>query len=73
MSGNDGLAHCYRHLKSGGLYCVIAEGKMEMDQTPVVVYENLNTGEIWIRPHSEFYDGRFKRIEDNRAYKLSGE
>ncbi len=56
------------HLKSGGLYRVLREGRIEKDLTPAVVYES-EAGDVWIRPSSEFYDGRFRPVSDNdRSY-----
>jgi hypothetical protein len=49
----------YQHLKSGGLYEVIAEGLMECDLRPVVIYRGVHDGQIWVRPTDEFFDGRF--------------
>lgn len=49
----------YKHLKSGGYYAVVCEGKVESDETPVVVYRSLQDGQVWVRAFDEFYDGRF--------------
>lgn len=57
MSDNAPL---WRHVKSGGLYTVLHENATrEHDLEPVVVYRAVEGGRIWVRPHSEFYDGRF--------------
>ena len=52
-----------RHLKSGGLYQVIGEGKIEADLSPVVIYQNIHNRMIWVRPRDEFYDGRFEILD----------
>ena len=52
----------YRHNKTGGIYRVIATGLIEADLTPAVVYKN-DLGQVWIRPHAEFNDGRFTCID----------
>lgn len=52
----------WQHVKSQGLYTVIGEGLQESDLEPVVIYRSLFDGELWVRPTSEFYDGRFRNI-----------
>lgn len=50
----------WRHLKTGGLYKILAVALVENgggDQD--VIYQNVDTGQIWSRPHQEFFDGRF--------------
>jgi hypothetical protein len=49
----------HRHVKSGGLYVVLFEGKLEKDCSNVVIYRGQD-GNIWVRPSNEFYDGRFE-------------
>jgi hypothetical protein len=54
----------WRHKKTGGIYQIIAESRMEHDPKAVVVtYRNVETGEMWTRPYGQFYDGRFERID----------
>lgn len=53
----------WRHVKSGGLYEVIASGILQvenkdLDDRPAVIYKG-EDGRIWIRPFQDFYDGRF--------------
>ncbi|WP_321362619.1 DUF1653 domain-containing protein [uncultured Celeribacter sp.] len=52
----------WQHVASGGLYTVIAHGQREDDLTPVTIYKSLWDGAIWVRPTSEFEDGRFINI-----------
>jgi len=53
----------YLHEKSGGVYRLIAAGNMEADMSAVAVYTDHPKGErVWVRPHLEFFDGRFKQI-----------
>lgn len=49
----------WQHVKSGGLYRIVSQGLIESDLTPATIYESLWDGQIWIRPTSEFEDGRF--------------
>ena len=56
----------YKHIKTGGIYFVEDEhARIEaegMDGELQVVYRSAETGCVWIRPKSEFFDGRFERI-----------
>lgn len=52
----------YRHKKTGGIYGVVCNATRESDGELMVVYRNIETGERWIRPASEFNDGRFERL-----------
>lgn len=51
----------YRHVKSGGIYRLLNVGLLEATLEPMVVYQNIKTCEVWIRPQSEFFDGRFAK------------
>lgn len=52
----------YKHLKSGGLYKFLTHALIEADLTHAVVYESLETGQVWVRPESEFFNGRFEEL-----------
>lgn len=52
-------ATIWKHVKSGGLYSVIATGLLEADLTPVTIYKSLTDSKVWVRPTAEFEDGRF--------------
>jgi hypothetical protein len=52
--------HCHR---KGGRYRVLAEGLLEVDRTDVVIYDDAQ-GQVWVRPATEFWDGRFTAIRD---------
>lgn len=53
----------WKHLKSGGLYVVLHDdATREDDLEPVVVYQAVDGGRIWVRPAIEFFDGRFVPI-----------
>lgn len=49
------------HLKSKHTYEVIAVGCLESSLTTVVVYKG-SEGLVWVRPITEFLDGRFVAI-----------
>jgi hypothetical protein len=53
----------YRHTKSGCIYEAICNATIEKTGALAVVYRNIETGESWVRPAVEFYDGRFDRTE----------
>lgn len=52
----------YRHKKTGGIYGVVCNATRESDGVLLVVYRNVETGDRWVRPASEFNDGRFERV-----------
>lgn len=60
---SDGPNTYWRHGKTGRLYTLIGEAIMEADLTPVVLYQSVKDGQIWVRPRDNFYDGRFEMIE----------
>ena len=56
-----------RHVKRGTIYTVLFEGQLQwsnqpqLEDTIMTVYKS-ESGKIWIRPSSEFNDGRFKEL-----------
>ncbi|WP_029606390.1 hypothetical protein [Kozakia baliensis] len=54
----------YRHKKRGTTYTIIDKGKLQIegpaDMAEVVTYRDVDSGEVWTRPASEFFDGRFE-------------
>lgn len=57
----------WRHVKRGSLYRLLGEaplqasGKMsEYEGVTLCIYQSVDTGTIYARPHHEFYDGRFE-------------
>ncbi len=51
------------HLKTKGEYVLMFSGKIEADGVDAVIYQSAITGEVWVRPAAEFFDGRFQEIE----------
>ena len=50
----------YRHVKTGNLYDVICNAQEEAcPDKAMIVYRSVATGACWVRPASEFSDGRF--------------
>lgn len=59
----------WKHKKRGTTYDILAHGILQMsdkqyDMMEVVVYECLETGQVWVRPETEFYDGRFEHLSE---------
>jgi hypothetical protein len=61
---NPELHITYRHIKTGGIYIILCRAKDESSNVDLVVYGNIETLDSWTRPATEFYDGRFVRVED---------
>lgn len=57
----------HRHVKRGSAYRFIGAAKLQSsiplsDMDAMVVYQ-AEDGTLWVRPHIEFFDGRFEPIE----------
>lgn len=48
----------WTHVKSGERYQILHHGLLEENLQPVVIYQ-AEDGPVWVRPASEFFDGRF--------------
>ena len=53
----------YRHVKTGGFYRLEGRACIEATVEQVVIYSSMRDGAWWVRPATEFDDGRFERIE----------
>jgi hypothetical protein len=51
----------HRHRKTGVLYRIVTEGWIESSKIRCVVYEDKDHC-TWVRPASDFYDGRFQSL-----------
>jgi len=51
----------HRHHK-GGFYRLIGPAIWEPDRSAAVIYDDAD-GQVWVRPTSEFEDGRFTPLE----------
>lgn len=51
----------HRHRK-GGLYRLLGQGILESDRRQVAIYDDAE-GTVWVRPLTEFEDGRFDAID----------
>jgi len=53
----------WRHKKTGKTYTISEIGVQEADGEILVVYRGVGEFVVWVRPASEFFDGRF--VEDH--------
>ena len=54
----------WRHIKTDGIYAVLCPAVIEVDLTPAVLYSKSGgDGTVWVRPVTEFLDGRFEVIK----------
>lgn len=63
-----GPAQLFRHRKRGSVYTLVGTAKLQTetplsDMAEVMVYRHAETGELWARPPSEFWDGRFEEVD----------
>jgi len=59
----------YRHKKRGSVYEIIYDAATMQNSTDrshdgelVVVYQNVDSLEVYVRPYREFHDGRFEEL-----------
>jgi hypothetical protein len=52
----------WRHKKTGGIYQIVTLAKIEATMQNAVVYRSIEHHGTWVRPVSEFLDGRFERV-----------
>lgn len=57
------MSNVYRHVRTGGLYVLLGTGLREYDLVPCAIYQSVKDRRLWIRPETEFHDGRFELIE----------
>lgn len=57
------FVHTHTHIKTGGKYMYIGSGRIEADLSYAVIYQG-EDGNIWVRPSTEFFDGRFETIQE---------
>jgi hypothetical protein len=54
----------WQHQKSGVVYQVLTDARMEGNAQEMVVYRSEKDGRVWVRPATEFYGVKFKRAAD---------
>lgn len=61
----------YMHIKTGKIYEIVHEGAMieseGLSGLLQVVYKSQETGQVWVRPLKEFYDGRFQYLGEKES------
>jgi hypothetical protein len=68
MIMGENTMQLFRHRKRGSVYTMVGSAKLQTD-TPlsdmaeVIIYRHVETGQLWARPPSEFYDGRFDPLD----------
>lgn len=60
ISSQPNFGH-WEHMKTKEVYTILAFGNIEKTLEPSVVYQS-SKGQVWIRPASEFFDGRFRQV-----------
>lgn len=56
----------WQHKKTGGVYRIVEFCVIEKGLVPSVAYRSQSSeGPVFIRPCEEFFDGRFKQIEES--------
>lgn len=60
------MSAIYRHKKTGGLYDLVGFAQVQTSQ-PLNDYDDVTVysseeGKMWVRPTSEFNDGRFEHV-----------
>lgn len=58
------------HIKSGGEYMLIGEGRIEATMAPCIIYRSAS-GQFWVRPSAEFRE-RFAPIIKKAGVELEG-
>ena len=66
------MSKIWKHVKRGSEYKILGTALLqskspiaETDDLQLVVYQNIKTDDMWVRPSQEFYDGRFVQVESN--------
>lgn len=64
MTDKKPLAQLYRHKKRGTVYEVVGIATLQVDgpqdMAECVIYKDIISGRVWVRPISDFLDGRFE-------------
>jgi hypothetical protein len=46
----------FRHYKRGTVYEIVTEAVWEPTETAVFVYRDVDSGKVWVRPQSDFFE-----------------
>lgn len=57
----------WRHKKTGGLYVVVTDNfQIEATMEQGILYKGVYDGKEWVRPKTEFMDGRFEPLNHSK-------
>lgn len=61
----------FTHIDRGGIYVRLADATLQfsgehVDDTPMVVYRSIEDSRFWVRPKTQFEDGRFVHVDLSR-------
>lgn len=54
----------FRHRTTDQVYELLLEALRETDGVDLVVYRGVVSGQVWVRPAEQFFDGRFEELND---------
>lgn len=55
------MGKIFRHKTRKTVYELLCKDAfLEKDMTVMAIYEDTHSGQVWVRPASEFFDGRFE-------------
>lgn len=52
----------YQHTPSGAFYEYLGHGILADTREPCVIYQSVTNGTVWVRAHSEFFNGDYQRV-----------
>ncbi len=68
LSTSGTVNSIWRHKKRGTEYQIMLRGKLQVeghhDMQDAVVYQGIEDGQVWIRPDTDFFDGRFELVSE---------
>lgn len=51
----------WKHRKRDEIVAILHFGHIEATLVPCVIYQDVRSSLVWVRPCDEFFDGRFER------------
>lgn len=52
----------FKHRKTDNYYFIIGEVVLENTLEEAIIYKDIKSGRVWVRPKKEFMDGRFEKV-----------
>ena len=60
---HDAQSEIWQHVKTGGLYRLETDvAIIEENLTQAAIYRSLWDGSVYVCPHADFFDGRFRNL-----------